>query len=74
MSHDRKPGRMRVVDGATGTPERRLSDRGPGAASPVAPDAMIPNTASRGPGRLYAILFVAGCGIGGAALPLARAL
>lgn len=74
MSHDRKPGRMRVVGGAPGTPERRLSDVASGAASPVSAELMVPNVASKGSGRLHAMLFIAGCALGGAALPLARTL
>ena len=70
MSHDRKPGRMRVVGGATGTPERRRNDAEQSA--PVA-IAVVPVAPKRS-GRLLAALFVTGCALGGAALPLARAL
>ena len=79
MSNDQKPARMRVVSGgaAAAAPQRRLSDAAGagGVAAPVpAKAAGAPAAASSArTGKLVAvlaILFVAGCAIGGAALPL----
>lgn len=77
MSHDQKPGKVRVVGGASASTRRRDDATTVGDATPtsaaVAEDAAIPMPAKTG-GRLLAMLFVAGCAIGGAGLPLLRAL
>ena len=75
MSHDRKPGKMRLV-GTAGAPTRRREDAGVVAIALVAPDgnAIAPDAAPKSSGRLLTALFVAGCALGGAALPLARTL
>lgn len=71
MSHDQKPGKMRVVGNSAG---RRRDDVAPisAAAAPVAgpaPGSDAPE-AARKPVLLLAILFVVGCALGGAAMSL----
>ena len=73
MSHDRKPGKMRLV-GAASAPERRLNEAEPSAPSSTVSEMIVPAAAPKSSGRLLAALFVAGCALGGAALPLARTL
>lgn len=81
MSHDQKPGRMRVVSGTAATPKRRRGDvaasapPGPGAQVVEAvPSPALPAAAAARRGRLLAPLFLLGCAIGGAAVPFARTL
>lgn len=75
MSHDQKPGRMRVVSNAAAAPQRRRDDgaepaavTAASAASPAGAPALA---APQGkPVKLLVLLFIAGCAVGGAALPL----
>ena len=77
MSHDQKPGKVRVVANAASAAGRRRDDghsEGYGPSSmPADADAAgeiaDPSVAKR-PAFLLPLLFVAGCAIGGAALPL----
>lgn len=79
MSRDQKPGKVRVVGGGAvggSVPLRRRSDDAPAAdelvsAMPVAEEG---GEEPRKANRLLPMLFVSGCAIGGAALPLMRAL
>lgn len=79
MSHDQKPGKVRVVGGRSAAPSRRHDDLAPGAdetgsALAVAGERDTAGEAGRGRSQLLlAALFVAGCAIGGVALPLVRA-
>ena len=80
MSHDQKPGKVRVVGNAAAVPQRRRNDvvidapaspASPGAAgSPAAAAASRAGATAGGRQVLLAVLFVIGCAIGGAALPL----
>ena len=90
MSHDQKPGKMRVVGSSAAVapaPQRRRTDGASatavatgvsGTAVPAAggaPGAAAAGLAAatsgnRRPVMLLGLLFVAGCAIGGAALPL----
>lgn len=83
MSHDQKPGRMRVVTSPAADAQRRRDDdagaqnTGASAGSAVPTVSITPAVASgksSKPNRLLAILFVAGCALGGAGLPLLRTL
>ena len=79
MSQDLKPGRMRVVSGgnnaAAPVPQRR---RGDGATAVTVENESSHAAAAAGAvparngktGLMLAILFLASCAIGGAALPL----
>lgn len=79
MSHDQKPGKVRVVGGRSAAPSRRRDDAAldaeePGSALVVAGEGDTAGEAGRGRSQLMlAALFVTGCAIGGAALPLVRA-
>ncbi|ARS28955.1 hypothetical protein [Sphingomonas sp. KC8] len=72
MSRDQRPGRVRVVsqDRSTATPRRRREDMNPAAAASPAPGvgkAGGQPTASSGfPLLALAVLFIVGCGVGGA--------
>lgn len=79
MSQDQKPGRMRVVSGGTvaaaPVPQRRRGD-GANAVTvanesghATAPAGAVPARTGKA-GLMLAILFLASCAIGGAALPL----
>jgi len=77
MSHDQKPGRMRVVGNAAPAPQRRRGDGGGSAGGALATGsasasaaAPVATARSAAPGRLLALLFVVGCAAGGAAFPL----
>lgn len=81
MSHDQKPGKVRVVGGAAALASRRRADVEPVAStiSPADRGASAAAEVPRSTGRksmslLLAALFVVGCGVGGAALPLLRGL
>lgn len=70
MSHDQKPGRLRVVSNAASAPQRRRGDAASDAQQDVAGPATAPvATSSRKPALLLAMLFIVGCAAGGAALP-----
>jgi len=75
VSRDQKPGKMRVVGGGR-VPNGRRRDVAPVAAEPASPAVIADQTEEepRRAGRLLPLLFVSGCAIGGAALPLMRAL
>ena len=64
MSHDRKPGKVRVV--GTAPPARRADDRTAIAVQPPAGAGTTPSPPARRTGLLLAALFVAGCAVGGA--------
>lgn len=70
MSHDQKPGKLRVVGQAS--PGRRRTDVvvASAAALPTTIDAPAADRAAKKPVLLLSLLFVAGCALGGAALPL----
>lgn len=80
MSHDQKPGRMRVVAGPAAEAQRRrddgavAQDTGAGADTGIAPAVAAASALATGKSskthRLLAVLFVAGCALGGAGLPL----
>ena len=75
MSHDQKPARMRVVASAGGAPQRRRDEiaGAPGTAPEGSADVPVSTGApTRGP--LLPALFLVGCAMGGAALPIVRAL
>lgn len=76
MSHDQKPGKVRVVGGgADAVQHRRRADDAPAAvvADPTSETATA-EPAPRKSTLLLPMLFVSGCAIGGAALPLMRVL
>lgn len=68
MSHDQKPGKMRVVAGAAPVAHRRRGDLAADASQASSTPAATPS--ARKPALLLGILFVVGCAAGGAALPL----
>lgn len=83
MSHDQKPGKVRVVGNAAAAPQRRRSDGSAANAVVVSPSVAGGSVASgsAGPGQpvaagsgkppmLLVALFIVGCAIGGAVLPL----
>ena len=74
MSRDQKPGKMRVVAGASATQARRREDAAIDgqAETPVLATgaaAVTPAAKSGKSSALLVILFLAGCAVGGAALP-----
>lgn len=70
MSHDQKPGRLRVVSGGASVPQRRRGDAESDAQQDGAPPATAPVAApSRKPALVLAMLFMVGCAAGGVALP-----
>ncbi len=78
MSHDQKPGKVRVVGGGDVQYGRRAGDvvnavvTDPTSTATVAEDVGEP--VPRRSQLLLPVLFVSGCAIGGAALPLMRVL
>ena len=89
MSHDQKPGKMRVVgSSAAAAPQRRRGDTGSDAGGAIvagaaggagsaagAGSALVAGEAMAAApsgklGMMPVMLFIAGCAIGGAALPL----
>lgn len=76
MSHDQKPGKVRVVAGQAAAPSRRKDDglSDDPASALVVSDESRSAQGGRGQAKLLlATLFITGCAIGGAALPLVRA-
>ena len=75
MSHDQKPSKVRLVSsGAIGSPG---SGSASGAARPAANDTDAPPAPATKAGLspiVLGILFVLGCALGGAALPLLHIL
>lgn len=71
MSHDQKPAKMRVVGNSMG---RRRGDMVPAPAAVAPPPVRTGATEASGTARkpilVLAGLFVLGCALGGAALPL----
>ena len=75
MSHDQKPGKVRVVGGQAAAPSRRSDDSVLDDPASVLAVATQNESTKNGPGQsklLLAALFMTGCAIGGAALPLVR--
>jgi len=75
MSYDQKPAKVRVVRGAsapatTDTPQRRRTDPVPAGTAGAGATAAKAAGASRFPTLLVLTLFILGCAVGGAALPL----
>lgn len=77
MSKDQTPARMRVVSGDSAENRRRLADIANDgvAANAAGPESTLPDVSNRAEkaGKsmaILAVLFIAGCAIGGAALPL----
>lgn len=80
MSHDQKPGKVRVVGGGDVPYGRRAGDvsdavvAAADATSATIDVGAVGESGPRKPKLLLPILFVSGCAIGGAALPLIRVL
>jgi hypothetical protein len=74
MSQDQRPGKMRVV--GHGTPQRRRGDKvaapveGADIAATAGPSADLAEPIRSKANILLTLLFILGCALGGAALPL----
>jgi hypothetical protein len=74
MSQDQRPGKMRVV--GQGTPQRRRGDKvvapveGADITATAGPSADLAEPARSKPNILLILLFILGCALGGAGLPL----